>query len=335
MNKKENKKSNKVIRDMEECFRSFHLPVHKNKSGADLDLAFTSQICNDHFCTPIAAIYCRQSEYVALEIPFVIKVPSEKLADTWRLFNLINEMMPLYHYSIWKSNNGFSLIGGMFLGGDQLSASKYKSFIHDLLEDSYLCFPLIKAVIEGGNPDAIYDKFMKDNLNFVKKINCISKKNKSKILDDVKTALAEMKIINQEEKIFDSPLTNSQCPETNDFRFSHRFEVSDDGKTLIFNLTSSLIVPNEKIPVIMELIGRLNEMSRHDCLYFQRESKRIFLLSGIIIVDGVFDKKEFEVTCDFMLFWGMKVFPIINEQMSSNESPETMIKRVRETIKCN
>ena len=31
----------------------------------------------------------------------------------------------------------------------------------------------------------------------------------------------------------------------------------------------------------------------------------------------------------------MKVFPIINEQMSSNESPETMIKRVRETVKCN
>ena len=94
---------------------SFHLPVHKNKSGADLDLAFTSQICNDHFCSPIAAIYCRQSEYVALEFPFIVKVPSEKIADTWRLFNLINEMMPLYHYSIWKSNNGFSLIGGLIL----------------------------------------------------------------------------------------------------------------------------------------------------------------------------------------------------------------------------
>ena len=70
---------------------------------------------------------------------------------------------------------------------------------------------------------------MKDNLNFGKKKNGILKKNKSKILDDVETALAEMKIINQEEKILDGSLTNSQCPEANDFKtcLSYRFEVSD------------------------------------------------------------------------------------------------------------
>ena len=60
MSKRETKRSNQIVRDMKECFRSFHLPVDKSKKGKNVELAFTSQICNDHVCAAVIVTYDRQ-----------------------------------------------------------------------------------------------------------------------------------------------------------------------------------------------------------------------------------------------------------------------------------
>ena len=70
MSNSKNKKSNQIVRDMKECFRSFQLPVAKNKNHKDINLAFTSQICNDHVCATVFATYDRQAEYVGIDFSF-------------------------------------------------------------------------------------------------------------------------------------------------------------------------------------------------------------------------------------------------------------------------
>jgi hypothetical protein len=94
-------------------------------------------------------------------------------------------------------------------------------------------------------------------------------------------------------------------------------------------------VPDEKMPVIMELINLMNRMPRPDHLFITRQTKRVILLKGIMIDNGVLDKQEFEKSIRTLLGNGHLLFPSIKEQLSSNESPEVLLTRVGENFKDN
>jgi hypothetical protein len=336
MTNKINKKSNNVVREMKECFRFFHLPVNKkNKSDEDFNIVFTSEICNDHVCAVVGVVYDKKLKYVAIEIHFQPKVSSDKLAEIWRLFNLLNRMMPLYHYAFCTCCNGISLEGGIFLSDDNLPVSKFSIFLRDLLKDSYLCAPLIKAVAEGGNPEALHDRFRKDNLIAIDNGSCSSKEIKHRILSNVETVLAGLQIEIEEENKSDGCFVNFLCSEAEDFHLRMGIKVIADGKMITLHLTPSFTVPDEKIPVMTELIGRINKISIHNNLFIQSDTKRISLLKGIIIDDVVLNKKEFKLVLDSILACGRTIFPIIKEQISSNESPAAIVERILGTTKCN
>jgi len=335
MIKKENKNNIQVVKDMKECFRSFHLPINKNDGGKDFSVVFTSQICNDHVCAFVAAIYYKQTKYVAIKISFRLRVPSEKFADMWRLLNRLNSMMPLYHYSICTCCNSMSLEGGIFVSEDCLPISKYKNLIHDLLEDSYLCIPLIIAVIKGGNPDELYYQFIKDHQDILKKENSISKDIGHKIISDVETVLAGMQIKIEAENKHDGCFMNILCPEGTDFFLRMGIRVSHDDKMAILNLAPSFIVPDEKIPVMTEFVGRINEISRCQHMFIDMQCNRVNLCTGIMIVDGIIDKNEFELAINAMMAGGFLFFPIIKDLILSNESLETLVTKICGIAKCD
>lgn len=335
MTSKINKKRNSVVREMKECFRSFQLPVNKDRSDADFNIVFTSEICNDHVCATIAAIYNRQLEYVAIEIHFQPKVTSGKQAEIWRLLNLLNQMMPLYHYCFCTCCNGISLEGGLFLSGDTLPVNKFRLLLRDILEDSYLCAPLIKAVAEDGNTNELYNQFIKDHTDTMDSDNCSSKDIERKILSNVETVLAGLQIEIEEENKSKGCFINFKCSKTTDFYLRMGIRVIADGKMITLHLAPSFTLPDEKISIMMELIGRINKMSIHNHLFIQEDTKSIYLLKGVIIEKRVLNKKEFKMVLDSILACGRTIFPIIKEQISSNESPAAIAERILGTTQCN
>ena len=335
MSKKENKKGNQVVRDMKECFRSFHLPVNKLKAIQDnpMNVAFTSQICNDHVCAGVAVTFDRPEGYVGIDASSHLKVPSEKIAEISQLLNLLNGDRPLCGYSVCHCCNTVSLRSGLFLSGEILPKAKFRRLIQDMLEETYLCSPLIAEVVAGGNPEALYDRFMDDHKDLMSKESKLSEGAKSKILGDMESVITGLKIsIDEANRLVDGFVMDCMLPGMNSpLRMSITLEHKNEMVSM--SMGPSFIVPFEKIPVMTELVNRINRMSAPDHLFINRQTKRVILLKAIMIDNGILDKEEFEKSIRTLFGSGRSYFTIINEQLSSNESPEVLLAKLMENYK--
>jgi hypothetical protein len=331
MTRKENKKGNQVVRDMKECFRSFHLPVNQLKAIQDnsMNVAFTSQICNDHVCAGVAVTFDRAEGYVGIDAFFHRKVPSDKMAEISKLLNLLNGVSPIYGYSICQCCNTISLRSSLFLMGEILPKGKFGRLIHEMLEDTYLCSPLIEEVVAGGNPEALYDRFMDDHKDTMGKESTLTEGAKRKILIDMESVMTGLKIsIKDDERIANGFVMGCMFE---DMDFPLRMGVTLDNETEMVRLILSapFIVPDVKIPVTTELVNLINRRSAPDHLFINRKTKRVVLHKAIMIDNGVLDKRELEMSIRTLLGNGSLFFPIIKEQLSSNESPEVLLERIR------
>ena len=330
MTKKENKKGNQVVRDMKECFRSFNLPVNQNKSIQDnpMNVAFTSQICNDHVCAFVAVTFDRPEGYVGIDASSRLKVPSEKMAEISKLLNLLNGVSPIYGYSVCQYCNTVSLRSGLFLSGEVLSKDKFRRLIHDMLEDTYLCSPLIAEVVAGGNPEALYDRFMDDHKDLMSKESKLSEGAKSKILGDMESVMTGLKIpIKDDERLADGFVLDCMLPGM-DFPLRMGITLDHANEMVSLSMGPSFTVPDDKISVMTELVNRINRMSAPDHLFINRQTKRVILLKAIMIDNCVLDKREFEKSIRTLLGSGRSYFTIINEQLSSNDSPGDLLKKI-------
>jgi hypothetical protein len=335
MSKRTAKKSNRIVRDMEECFRSFHLPVDKNKliQGNPMNVAFISQLCNDRVCAAILVTHDKQLGYAGIKIAFHLKVPSERLTDVLQLLNLCNENMSFNHFVVCPCCNEVSLKAALFLPDDSLPRGKFKRLIQNMLEDSYLCSSLIEEVATNGNPEVFYDRFMDDHKDDMKKEGALSTEVESKILSDMESVLTVLKItIEGDDRRADGFVMNFLL-EGMDIPLQMKIRLSHSNEAVIMYLTPPCIVPNEKLPVVTELINWLNRGSVPDHFFIHRETKHLILLKGIMIDSGVLDKREFEMAVHMLLINGRLFFPIINEQLSSNETPEVLLEKIKENYK--
>lgn len=331
MTKKENRIGNQVVRDMKECFRSFNLPVNKLKAIQDnpMNVAFTSQICNDHVCAGVAVTFDRAEGYVGIDASSHIKVPSEKMAEISKMLNLFNGNRPLYGYSVCHCCNTVSFRSGLFLSGEILPKGKFRRLIQDMLEDTYLCHPLIAEVVAGGNPEALYDRFMDDHKDLMGKESKISEEAESKILGDIKTVITVLKIaINEDDSLPDGFVLDCILQGMN-FPLRMGITLDQENELVSLSLGPSFIVPDDKIPIMTELVNRINRMFGAEHLFINWQTKRVILLKAIMINNGFLDKKEFEKAFRTSLGSGCSFFPLIEEQLSSNESPEVLLERIK------
>ena len=86
-------------------------------------------------------------------------------------------------------------------------------------------------------------------------------------------------------------------------------------------------VPSDKIPVMLELINLVNQSAVIDHLVMESTTKTVILTKGVIIDEGLLDKKEFETAVRTILGNGSMFFPLVLEQISSNDKPEALMER--------
>jgi hypothetical protein len=293
-----------------------------------MNVVFTSQLCNDRVCAAVFATYDRQVEYVGINIAFHLKVPLERLTDVLQLLNLCNERLPLNHFVVCPCCNEVSLTAALFSPGGNFPKSKFKRLIQNMLEDSYLYSPLIEEVSINGNPEILYDNFMDDHKDDMKKEE-ISTEVKSKIMGDMESVLTGLKIaIEDADRCADGFVMNFLLEEM-DIPSQMKIRLDHSNEAVIMHLTPPFTVPNEKMPVVTELINRLNRGSIPEYFFINRETKNLFLLKGVMIDNGVLDKKEFEMAVHTLLVYGRVFIPLINEQLSSNETPAVLLEKIR------
>ncbi len=328
----EKKKGKQVVRDMKNCFRSFKLPVSQLKAFQDspTNVVFPSEICNDHVCAGAAAIFDGAIGYAGIDISFHSKVPSEKMAEISQLLNLLNEARSFGGYSVCHCCNTVSLRAGLYITETILSKDRFNLLIRERLGNTYLFAPLIEEVAKDGNPEVLYDRFMDDHRDQMSKSGHFSEEAVRKILVDMESVMTGLKIsIHEDEKITDCFIM-TRTIDGMDFPVHIGAAVDDEDEIVNLSMASPFTVPEEQMPMMTELVNRINRMLGVDHLFIHRKNKRVFLVKGILIgSNGVLDPKEFETAIRSLLCCGPFFFPAINEQLSSNEYLEVLIAKVK------
>jgi hypothetical protein len=333
MSNKNNKNSKQIVRDVKECFRSFHLPICKFGSNKELlirnEAIFASEIHNDHTVADVIVFHRKKTGFVMFDVLFNSnEVSPEKMAEIRCLLDLLNRDRSIFHYSISQYCNCVSLRAHLFLSGERLPIGKCKRLIHCILEDAYNCFPLISAVINGGNYKDRYDRFMDHHKETKHMKSTISEKNVEKIMIDMEAVLASKM----------SPITDNNRSANSftfiihgigkiDFSLGMYIYVDDTDKSIFMALEPPFSVPDEKIGVMMELIDRVNKIIGCGHIFVNHHNKKIILVWGIMIDNATLDKAEFETAINALLMYGVKIYPMIKEQITSNECPEVLFAR--------
>ncbi len=328
MSKKKNKQGNKVVRDLKECFRSFNLPVNKLKGNHDdpMNVVFTSQLCNDQACAFVAVTFDRFRGYIGMDAAALrFKIPQERMGETLTLLNLLNEIRPICSYSVCPCCNTVSYRTALFLSGETLPVSKFRRLIQDMLEETYLCFPLISKVATDGNPKDLHARFMDDHKHLMSMESKLSQKAIKQILDDMGQVMANLKIPIH-ERLSDGFVTDLML-EGMDFPVRIGVTLVKEYELVTLSVGPAFTVPDDKIPVMLDLVNRINRASEPDHMFINQQSKRVILVNGILIDNGTFDKRELELSLQILLGKGRLVFHTINEQLSSNESPEDLFEK--------
>jgi hypothetical protein len=329
MSNKINKKNNKVVREMKECFQSFQLPVYKNKNHKDIDLAFTSQICNDHVCATVFATYDRQVGYVGIDFSFHPPMPLERVTEIIKLLNLLNGVRVLRDFSICSCCNMLKLKTGLFIQGETLPMSKYKRLIENMLEDSYHTFPLIMEVVNGENFRTACDRFMDDHKDLWNGKNTYTETIKEEILNDAKTVLAHCHFnLDDKSRVNDAYTQGYQYPKVPGLDFVLGIKVSGENEALVLSISAAFNVPDDRKDIVMELVNLINKVCRGTHMYYSHDKKNVVLLSGVMLKSGLVDKAELKSVFTTFVSYGFGMLPIVYEQMTSAESPKTLILKV-------
>ena len=337
MSKKENKKSNQVVKDMKECFRSFNLPVDKNKHDKESKIAFTSEICNDHVCAGVVVTHDKQRGYGEIKIESLLEIPSERVIAVIKLLDLFNGMMPFDHYSVCPCCNSVVLKTALFLPDDGLPIGKFKRLIRNILEHTYLGFPLIYEVMIGGNPEDASVRFREGYKALREMSDTMSDDAAGTVLRDMESVLHDHRITLQEEDRFDDGFIAAFGEtELTDFVLSMIIQLFRDRALVVLELFPSFTIPDEKIVQITESINWVNRYFSGGCMFLDREDKQVRFRKGIMIDNNVLDKRELNNAIRNMLSGVCVFFPSIMDQLASNEGLETLMDKRRESFKnCN
>lgn len=326
MSKRTAKKSNRIVRDMEECFRSFHLSVDKNKNHKDIELAFTSQICNDHVCATVFASYNRQMEYVGIDFSFHPPMPLERIPEIIKLLNLLNGIRVLCDYSICPCCNMLKLKTGLFIQGETIPMSKYKRLIENMLEWSYHTFPLIMEVINGENFKNACDRFMDDHEDLWSGKNTYTETINEEILNDAKAVLADCHFnLDDKSRVNDEYIEGYQYPKVPGLNFVLGIKVRGENEALVLSMSAAFDVPGDKKDIVMELVNLINKGCRGTHMYYSHDKKNVVLLSGVMLKSGSVDKAELKSVFTAFVSCGFRMLPVVYEQMTSAENPKTLI----------
>ena len=332
MKNKENKRANRVIKDMKECFQSFHLPVKEAQSETNYPFRcdFLVEIDNDNVVATIMVKYDRYREVININIANSFIIKPGRVNEVLKLLNMLNGTMPLYQCCTCPCCNELSIHASLHLTGNRLAKDKFKRFIRLLLEDTYIIYPLIaRMLMAGGSPEDFYARFMDNHKDLMDRGNKLTSEMEDKILEEVKLMFDDFDItIKDEDRVDDGYIMELVYQKNPELFLRTATRLYSENEAVVISMAPPFSVPDDKFDIILELVNRINRVCSTDHMYISGQSKKIVLLKGVMLNNGVIDKEELKIAFGTMLTNGFGLFPIINEQLTSDESPETLMRKL-------
>lgn len=332
MKNKDVKRANRIVRDMKECVRSFSLPITESQPGGDYAFScdFLSEIRNENVCATLMVGYDRQWEVININIVTGFVIPSGRVIEILKLLNLLNGIMPIYQCSLCPCCNEVSFHVTLRVSGNRLSKDKFKRLIHYLLEDTYRICPLIaRLLMATGNLEDLYDQFMNDHKYLMGKDNKLTAEMEGRILADVKSVFADLDItINDQDRVDHGFIMQFVHPTEPGLFLRVATILHSEDEIVAISMAPSFSVPDGKLDIMMELVNRINRVCNTEHMYISGQRKDVVLLKGVMLDNGTIDKEEFKNAFGTLMGNGVRLFPIVNEQLTSSESPETLIRKL-------
>lgn len=329
MSKKENIQ---ILKDMKSCFESTNLPVKDSQPGSLND--FVSQIGDEEAIITVVARYDEKAKYACVNFSLNPPVPSSRIAGMIRLMNCLNSVLQFHRFSFCPFTKDLSLYGGIYLTGNQLPKSKFMDLVGNMHDDIFMYIPLMADFwMQGGSPEDLFYKFMDDMISK----NSMPCKEKEPAKEEVKRIIEKDKILADVESVIASVWDLTIKDDNRDsrglmFKIAHPkdaslflsvgIEVFEPGSVVI-SITSPIIVPEEKMDMMMEWVNRFNRPAQSYHAFISRfKNKRIDFVKGIYLEKGILDKQEFRRAFSGLLIDSTKLYPVIKEQLASYEQPE-------------
>ncbi len=325
---KHKKNSNKVVRDMKECFQSLDLPIVNGKKEDSYD--FMSNVDNNNLLARIYIEYQVAFEYVNINFSLG-NIPSDKITEMLKMINLINGTNHFHQYSICPCCNEILAHSQLFIPGNNLPKDKFNWLIRDLLESANILYPLMGITLfKGGDLDKYYGIY-RDTMRESRSCgNGLSEEMEEKVLKDLVSVFADFTIaVSDENSIKHGYYIESTHPEDIELLFRIGTRLDTENRIVIISGAPGLIVPDEKMAVMMELINRINRLLGSQHLFIDPEDKRTILLTGILLENGILRKEEFRKAFEMMTMSVLCWFPIFKEMVTSGGiSAELIRKRI-------
>ena len=336
-------KSNQVVRDMKECFKSLQLPMRKGQTSDAYTFSWdlVSEICNENVSAILTVKYDRYRKVISINISFDQDVPPGMVTEVLKLLNLLNGTVSYYRYIIGTCSNKISALTGLYVSEGRLSKDKFRRLICDFLEDTYSICPLIMQLLrEGGNPEEIYDRYMDGQIDGYRDLMSIdadymtSMENKhttemdGNILDDIKSVFADFDITaNDDDRVDDGFIIDLVHPKDQDLYVRFCTILDSENQVVSIYIAPFFAVPDNRFDVMMELVNSINRVCNTGHMFITRDNKHVWLWTEIMLDNGVIDKKELKNAFRTLLDNGCRLFPIIKEQLTFNESPDASMCR--------
>ena len=120
-----------------------------------------------------------------------------------------------------------------------------------------------------------------------------------------------------------------------DFKVSIGIIIDDENGHITLSMSPPDKIPEEKIPVVMNVINRINNTSIAEHIWMDCETNDVIVMKGIFLVGKTLDKEEFEATVNGLLSSGVVTLKTVLEQAASDEKPEVLVKRMLEKYSCH
>jgi len=331
MSKRNVKKKNRIVRDMKESFRALYLSAAEAKVGIKYPFKcdILTQINDQNAYASLMVEHDEDRDVINVNISTDFIVPSDRVAEVLKLLNFLNELRPLYQYSICPCCNEILVHASLYVSANRLSKAKFSRLIRQLLEDTYLFFPLIAGVIVGGNAEDLYLQFKDDHRNLMMKENTYSTDMETKILDDLRSVLADFYTsIDDDHRVehgFVIPLAH---PKDRSLPLLVATILDRENEVVVISMASTFPIPDDRLDVLMELVNRMNRICDTDHMYISHHKKNVALLKGVMLDNGQIDKEELNTALGTLMAKGFNLFPVINEQLSSNKNPSELMRNI-------
>lgn len=328
MSSKNKKKSNKVVRDMKECFQSLLLPVENATKGESYN--FKSKIDNASTLSIIKVEYRPKFNCVNINFSFGV-VQSKDLTVIRKMLNLMNETTDLCQISLCPCCNEIILHASLFVLDNKLPKDKFIWLLRYLLEVAHMAYPIVGQVCILGSDPEKYCGDLHDHLwSVTHQDKGLNKEMTEKVLKDLESVFAELKItINDENRVTNGFIFSYVHPEDCGLFINMTTTLDNENGVLTIFAVSSFTVPKEKMPEVTDLVNRINRLCINDHLFIDHENMRGIFTCGMRLDNVVLSEDEFLNTFREIISDALCWLPILSELITSGGIPSDLIRKRR------